>query len=204
MSTVRLTQGELKIQRDRLQAYQRFLPTLQLKKQQLHLELNKQSRALESCRLQLDKLAGDIIPWMGLLAESGIVMGDTLDTREVFFTSRNVAGVDIPVFDHLEFQVPDYDLFATPLWLDRGIMLFREYIDSYFQLEALKKGEELLRRELLTTTQRVNLFEKVKIPEAQEHIRLIRIHIGDQLAGSIGRSKLVKRRTARPVREAAR
>jgi V/A-type H+-transporting ATPase subunit D len=60
-----------------------------------------------------------------------------------------------------------------------------------------------LRRELLTTTQRVNLFEKIKIPEAQENIRRIKIYIGDQLASSIGRSKLVKRRTTVRLREVA-
>jgi len=51
-----------------------------------------------------------------------------------------------------------------------------------------------LRKELSVTTQRVNLFEKVKIPEAQENIRLIKIYIGDQLSNAVGRSKIAKRK----------
>lgn len=118
--------------------------------------------------------------------------------------SRNVAGVDIPVFDSVEFAPIEYDLFSTPLWLDHATKLFMDYIALLFHVRALQQGAELLkRRELLITTQRVNLFEKIKIPETQENIRLIKIYIGDQLAASIGRSKLVKRHTKVRFRKVA-
>jgi V/A-type H+-transporting ATPase subunit D len=45
---------------------------------------------------------------------------------------------------------------------------------------------------LRISTQRVNLFEKIKIPEAKEAIRVIKIHIGDQMTNAVGRSKIVK------------
>jgi V/A-type H+-transporting ATPase subunit D len=40
----------------------------------------------------------------------------------------------------------------------------------------------------------VNLFEKVKIPEAEETIRLIKIYLGDQMANAVGRSKIAKKK----------
>jgi len=203
MNKVKLTQGELKRQRDLLKQYQRFLPTLQLKKQQIQMELNDQIHALEMHRDRLNKMALEITAWMGLLAESSITMNEIVIPRQVIMTSRNVAGVDIPVFDHVEFVKSDYDLFATPLWLDRAAQSFMHHIALLFHVEALRQGAELLRRELLTTTQRVNLFEKIKIPESQENIRRIKIFIGDQLANGIGRSKLVKRRTMEKQREVA-
>jgi V/A-type H+-transporting ATPase subunit D len=203
MTKVKFTQGELKRQRDLLKQYQRFLPTLQLKKQQIQLELNNQLHALDMHRAQLDKMTMEIIPWMGLLAEAAIPLNEIVDPKRVVITSRNIAGVDIPVFYNVEFMRSDYDLFSTPLWLDRAVQSFMQHIALFFQVEALKQGAELLRRELLTTTQRVNLFEKIKIPEAQENIRRIKIYIGDQLAGSIGRSKLVKRRTTVRLLEVA-
>ena len=49
-----------------------------------------------------------------------------------------------------------------------------------------------IEEELRTVTQRVNLFEKVKIPGAQENIRRINIYIGDQQTNSVGRSKIAK------------
>jgi V/A-type H+-transporting ATPase subunit D len=60
-----------------------------------------------------------------------------------------------------------------------------------------------LRRELRITTQRVNLFEKVKIPEAEEAIRLIKIYIGDQMSNAVGRSKIAKRKIEELEREEA-
>jgi len=203
MMKIKFTQGELKRQRDLLKQYERFLPTLQLKKQQLQLELNNQILALETYQSQRDQMTQEIIAWMGLLAESKIVMNEIVIPRQVFMTSRNIAGVDIPVFDNVEFAPIEYDLFSTPLWLDRATKLFMDYIALLFQVDALQQGAELLKRELLITTQRVNLFEKIKIPETQENIRLIKIYIGDQLAASIGRSKLVKRRTKVRFRKVA-
>mgnify|MGYP000878159803 FL=1 len=203
MMKIKFTQGELKRQRDLLKQYERFLPTLQLKKQQLQLELNNQILALETYQSQRDQMTQEIIAWMGLLAESKIVMNEIVIPRQVFMTSRNIAGVDIPVFDNVEFAPIEYDLFSTPLWLDRATKLFMDYIALLFQVGALQQGAELLKRELLITTQRVNLFEKIKIPETQENIRLIKIYIGDQLAASIGRSKLVKRRTKVRFRKVA-
>ena len=53
---------------------------------------------------------------------------------------------------------------------------------------------ELLGMELKTTTQRVNLFEKVKIPEAKENIRLIGIYLGDQQTSSVVRGKIAQKK----------
>ncbi len=203
MTKIKFTQGELKRQRDLLKQYERFLPTLQLKKQQLQLELNNQILALETYQSQRDQMTQEIIAWMGLPAESKIAMREIVIPRQVLMTSRNIAGVDIPVFDRVEFAPIEYDLFSTPLWLDRATKLFMDYITLLFHVGALQQGAELLKRELLITTQRVNLFEKIKIPETQENIRLIKIYIGDQLAASIGRSKLVKRRTKVRFRKVA-
>ena len=47
MPKVKLTKGELKRQRDDLRQYERYLPTLQLKKQQLQLEIHCQMALLE-------------------------------------------------------------------------------------------------------------------------------------------------------------
>ena len=56
----------------------------------------------------------------------------------------------------------------------------------------LTEQMELLRQELRVTTQRVNLFEKVKIPETRENIRRIQIYLGDQQTTSVGRAKIAK------------
>ena len=54
----------------------------------------------------------------------------------------------------------------------------------------------IIEQELRVVSQRVNLFEKVKIPEALENIRKINIYIGDQMTNSVGRSKIAKGKCA--------
>jgi V/A-type H+-transporting ATPase subunit D len=60
------------------------------------------------------------------------------------------------------------------------------------ELRVLLRKEALLKEELRTTTQRVNLFEKKLIPELKENIRKIRIFLGDDETAAVGRAKLAK------------
>ena len=60
--------------------------------------------------------------------------------------------------------------------------------------EAFRKQVQLLEAELRTTSQRVNLFEKVKIPEARENIRVIQVFIGDQQTAAVVRGKIAKKK----------
>ena len=59
---------------------------------------------------------------------------------------------------------------------------------------ANKERISILKAELRVTTQRVNLFEKIKIPECLENIRKIRIYLGDQMANAVGISKVAKKK----------
>ena len=63
--------------------------------------------------------------------------------------------------------------------------------------DVLRKQRELVQEELHTTGQRVNLFEKVKIPECKENIRVIRIFIGDEQTAAVVRGKIAKGRTGK-------
>ena len=58
----------------------------------------------------------------------------------------------------------------------------------------MQEQYDLIANELRVTTQRVNLFEKVKIPECSENIRVIQIYLGDQQTAAVGRSKIAKRK----------
>jgi V/A-type H+-transporting ATPase subunit D len=102
--------------------------------------------------------------------------------------------VDIPIFGQAVFDPAEYDLFLLPLWIDAGLDRLTEMASLREEIKVLEKGVGILRQELRITTQRVNLFEKVKIPEAEEAVRLIKIYIGDQMANAVGRSKIAKQK----------
>ena len=54
-----------------------------------------------------------------------------------------------------------------------------------------------LNAELRTTTQRVNLFEKVKIPETKRNIKKISVYLGDQQVAAVVRGKISKKNLER-------
>ena len=141
-----------------------------------------------------DSARTEIKTWAGLLTEPGTDIKKWLKPKEILRGSKNVAGVDLDIFQRAEFIHPEYDLFITPLWVDQAIENLRKLISLREEIAILEKGIEILKHELRVTTQRVNLFEKVKIPEAKEAIRLIKIYIGDQMANAVGRSKIAKRK----------
>ena len=203
MAKIKLTKGELKRQRDALKQFQRYLPTLQLKKQQLQLEILQQNFTLQNIKQLLIKKRQSIYSWAGLLAEPQVEVKLFLRVEKMVTHLKNIAGVDIPVFDQLEFSEKEYDLFLMPLWLDTAVKVLREAIILNKEILILQEGVNILRQELRITTQRVNLFEKVKIPLAQENIRLIKIYIGDQMANAVGRSKIAKRKIEELVLEEA-
>lgn len=193
MTKIKFTKGELKRQRDCLAQFERFLPTLQLKKQQLQIEILHKRSILEEKRRIFNQKKAQIQDWIGLSTDD-VDLRPFLLVKEIKFQEVNVAGVDIPVFQEVSFYLAEYDLFLMPLWLDLGIERLRELISLKEEIKVLQEAILILKQELITTSQRVNLFEKVKIPEAKENIRLIKVYLGDQMANAVARSKIAKRK----------
>ena len=188
---IRLTQGELKKQRDALRQYERYLPMLQLKKQLLQLEILHQRGILKERKNSLSEKKKSAENWLGLLIEAPEIR-KWLIPEKILAGKKNIAGVDIPVFDRVDFTLAEYDLFLVPLWVDAGLETLREMVALSEEIRVLEQGISVLTHELRITTQRVNLFEKVKIPEAKEAIRKIKIYLGDQMTNAVGRSKIAK------------
>ena len=203
MAKFKLNKTELKKQRDALRQYERFLPTLQLKKQQLQMEilhqmiLSKEKEHLHAKKREI------ILGWAGLLGEAPQDLKAWLTPENVITGARNIAGVDLPVFSSVEFLFVEYDLFLMPLWLDSALEMLKELVTLREEISVIQRGVEILKQELRITTQRVNLFEKVKIPETKEAIRLIKIFIGDQMANAVGLSKIAKKKIEEAVLEEA-
>lgn len=189
---IKLSKGELKLQRDALKQYERYLPTLLLKKQQLQLEILHQHNLMAQKLSLLSSQKKQALAWVGLLSDKGINLKGWLKPKEIITGTKNVAGVDLPEFVRLEFEAAVYDLFLSPLWVDAAIEAFRGMVSLQEELKLIQAGVNILRQELRITTQRVNLFEKVKIPQAKEAIRVIKIYIGDQMSNAVGRSKIAK------------
>lgn len=119
-----------------------------------------------------------------------------VQTDKVIRKESNIAGVTIPVFEDLTFKDISYRVEDYPLWVDRAVVLLQESARITALMNTLQIQADLLGKELRTTSQRVNLFEKVKIPETKENIRRIGIYIGDQQTAAVVRGKIAKKKLA--------
>ena len=196
---IKLTKNELKKQKDNLKQFQRYLPTLQLKKQQLQSVIMGIRNELERKEAERIQMIGDLDDWIAVFAENEIFDEDKKLDRlvqpdRVIVKDENVAGVTIPAFEELTFKDINYDVDDYPLWVDTACFKLREIARLDAIVSTLRKQTELLEKELRTTSQRVNLFEKVKIPEAKENIRVIQVYLGDQQTAAVVRGKISKKK----------
>src|SRR3989338_560523 len=201
MAKLKFTKGELKRQKDSLKQFERYLTILQLKKQQLQLEIQRSHTKLNLKVQEIDSLESEISDWAGLLNEPGDYVARWIEPKAIVTREQNIAGIDVPVFERVDFEDAEYDLFLTPLWVDTAIYEIREMVALLEEERILKAQLKILENELRVTAQRVNLFEKIKIPECRENIRLIKIYLGDQQTNAVGRSKIAKSKIESMVME---
>lgn len=196
---VKLTKNELKLQKDRLKQFQRYLPTLQLKKQQLQSVVMQSQAKLEKTAAERLKMIQGLDDWVAVFAENENFpdvkrLDKLVKPLKVECVTENIAGVKVPVFRELTFEDIIYDVADYPLWVDTALIKLREIARLDALEKTLRKEVELLEKELRTTAQRVNLFEKVKIPETKENIRVIGIYLGDQQTSAVVRGKIAKKK----------
>lgn len=196
MAKIKLTKNELKVQKDALKTYRRYLPTLTLKKQQLQMEIREiEARAKETRRKKVELEEG-FREWISVFSEIDAFPKGIIKISNIRKGKGNIAGVDVPVFEGADLERKDYDLYATPLWVDIASNHLEQAILLDLEAEVLDEQVRLLSRELLATSQRVNLFEKVKIPETEKNIKKISIYMADQQVSAVVRSKISKRKIA--------
>lgn len=191
MAKVKLTKNELKKQKDGLKRFTRYLPTLMLKKQQLQLVIRQVEATLKEKKDERDRAQNEINSWVDVFGES-VGFDQLIKIKSLEIEDGNIAGVDIPIFKGIELDLPEYDLFVKPLWVDAAVENVSKLLAFDEEVKILEQQIELLGTELRITTQRVNLFEKVKIPEAKENIRMIQIYLGDQQTAAVVRGKMSK------------
>ncbi len=194
MAKIKLTKNELKVQKDALKMYRRYLPTLTLKKQQLTSEIRTIEAKAKSVRKQREELEKGFKAWIAVFSEEDAFPEGIITVSNIRKGFGNIAGVSIPTFEGADFSCGDYDLYETPLWVDIAAEHMKTAMALDLEAEVLDEQVRLLEAELLATSQRVNLFEKVKIPETEENIKKISIYMADQQVSAVVRSKISKKK----------
>ena len=195
---IKFTRNELKAQRESLARFTRFLPTLELKKMQLQVEKRKVAREIKQARKEVNQFTEEISAWEQLFSEAcPKTVPELVQIREVVIERSNIAGIFIPVFKDVLYDVESYDQFLTPPWFDQGVEAVKSVIRLREQVKILQQQEAIIDVELRKTTQRINLFRERLIPEGKEHIRRIQIYLGDVQAAAVGRAKIAKQKNTK-------
>ncbi len=195
MSEVKLTKTELRAQQVKLDRLQKYLPTLQLKKAMLQMEVNLAQTEIELLLGEFGVSQEKVGKYAALLTErSASDLFSAVKIQRVETTIENIAGVEIPNFERVDFEPPAYSLFDTPIWFESAILGLKELITIREKIRIAHEKKRALEKELREVSIRVNLFEKILIPRAQENIKKIKIFLGDQQLAAVSQAKVAKKK----------
>ena len=190
---IKFTRTELKQQRDALARFRRYLPTLKLKQQQVQSSIVQTREIFREKEAAVNTTEKTISAYDGLFNDVAGVNFTKLAAPETVNTStHSIAGVHVPRFETISFPKADFSLFATASWVDKALADLKKLNHQKVELGILQECLDLLQAELKKVMQRVNLFEKVMIPNTLENIRRIRIALGDQMTAGVARAKIAK------------
>jgi V/A-type H+-transporting ATPase subunit D len=203
MARLALNKSSLKKQRDQLKTYKKFLPSLDLKRQQLMIEWRSSQKELARLESELGRVGERMPELLDLLGSSDVPLAGLLRVTGVEIKEINVVGVRVPELGQVSFDVTKYSVLAKPFWVDHLVDAAKSLAELRLRREVQHRRTMVLADALRKVTQRVNLFEKVLIPQAQDNIRKINIFLADSQRVAVVRSTIAKAKTvARRVDQA--
>ena len=202
MARLKLSKSGLAEERAQLDLCKRTLPSLDLKRRQLSVELAKARRAHAEARVAVDALETRVGEELPMLANPDIEVRGLVKMTAFELGEENVVGVRLPLLTRVECEVADYSLLARPAWVDLVVDRLKEVAEERTRLLVLAERVRILELHERRTTQRVNLFEQILIPTAKRNIKRIQIFLGDAERAAVVRSKLAKAKQEKARRAA--
>jgi V/A-type H+-transporting ATPase subunit D len=196
MARLQLNKSSLAREQTQLKSYERFLPSLDLKRQQLMAERAKAREDVKRLEDEVSDLAQQVGAKLPMLAQKGIDLDGLVQLTDYKVKEVNVVGVKMPALDRIEVSVRPYSRLAKPHWVDSAAQLLHDMIEARLRVKVAEERVKIFDKAVATITQRVNLFEKVLIPRAKANIKKIRIYLSDEQMQAVVRSKISKRKHA--------
>jgi V/A-type H+-transporting ATPase subunit D len=194
MAKVALNKSSMAKERDNLKLYQKILPSLEMKRQQLTAELARSREQLEEIREELERFQKGIADQIPMLANREIDVSNLVTVESVEIGEENVVGVRLPVLKKLQATVSSYSLLGKPPWVDTLVERLAQTVELRLKVQVARQRVRLIEAAERRITQRVNLFDKIMIPGAKQNIKRIQIFLGDAERAAVVRSKLAKRK----------
>jgi len=197
MAKVKLSKSSLQQQRSQMKLYQKLLPSLDLRRRQLLLELKSAEQALEKARQAVEALESRIGAELPMLAAAdNIPLEGLVEISDIQVGRESVAGVSVPKLESISCRVASYSMLVMPAWVDRLVERLKDAAEQRLWVSVYQERVRILTQAVRRTTQRMNLFDRILIPQARENIKRIQIYLGELDREAVIRSKLAKARHA--------
>ncbi|WP_171231907.1 V-type ATP synthase subunit D [Ruegeria sp. HKCCA4812] len=196
MARLQLNKSSLAREQTQLKSYERFLPSLDLKRQQLMAERVRAREEVDRLEQMVQALVQQVGEKLPMLAQQGVALDGLVKLKDYKVKEVNLVGVKLPDLDRIEVAVRPYSVLAKPHWVDAAALLLHDVIEARVRVKIAEERVRIFDKAVATITQRVNLFEKVLIPRAKANIKKIRIYLSDEQMQAVVRSKISKRKHA--------
>jgi V/A-type H+-transporting ATPase subunit D len=194
MARLSLTKMQLSREKAALSMYRRYLPSLDLKRKQLTAERNKAEQRIAQIDAGIARRIDGIGEEIPMLANAEIDLAKLVTLKSARIGEINVVGQRLPTLEDIEVEIAPYGFLARPFWVDVVAARLKEVLRLRIEQRVTRRQVELLEAAVRRVTQRVNLFDKVLIPDAKANIRRIDIALGDLERAAVVNSKISKRK----------
>lgn len=192
MGKLSLSKSSLQKEHSQLKLYTKMLPSLDLKRQQLTMELAKSQEELARLRKEYEELKSDTAKRLPMLTMEIKDLAGLVKLESVNVGVENLVGVRVPVLKEINCSVQPYSMLAKPSWVDMLVERLKRAVELYERLKVAEERVKVMEKAKRRITQRVNLFDKVLIPTSKKNIKRIQTFLGDSERTSVVRSKLAK------------
>lgn len=192
MATLALNKTSLHKENERLDTFERFLPTLDLKRKQLLMERAKAAATLARTEENLSEAQGNVAALLPMVSNELVDLTKLVEVTDVDVGEENVVGAYVPILRSFKCQTRPYGYLARPHWVDAVAVRLKQILEFRIRVQVARRRYELLEVAARKITQRVNLFEKVLIPRARVNIKRIRLFLSDAERISVVQAKIAK------------
>lgn len=194
MARLSLSKTALHKESAQLKRYRQYLPSLDLKRRQLLAERYRAAASQAETERMIRQCREFVLRELPMLAETQVGLQGLVTVSSIKVSEENIVGIHVPVLEHIDIHVQPYSTYAKPHWVDAAVIQLKRMMELKVKYQIGRRRLDTLDTAVKKVTQRVNLFDKVLIPKAEQNIKRIRISLSDTERAGVVRAKITKQK----------
>ncbi|MGR9117653.1 MAG: V-type ATP synthase subunit D [Gammaproteobacteria bacterium] len=192
MAKLSFSKASLHKEGKKLKLYKQYLPSLDLKRQQLMVERARVIAQLAETENLIEQCRQIVFESLPMLSNRSIDLEGLVQVSQATVGEENIVGIRVPILATVVVQTKSYSTYSRPHWVDQVVIQLKQMLELKLQLQIQRRRVDILEKAVKKITQKVNLFDKVLIPRARQNIRKISIFLSDAERADVVRAKITK------------